>query len=167
MALPRKGTRKIIVGDLPLRWLVTTQAAQFTLVVEHHASPGQKLVALLPKALFPDEARVVSPEIVKQCIALAVEKGFDPAKSSGTVRFTVAAGALDFGKVDREALTKRPVGRPRKRAPGEKRKPVYVSLEAPDRERLVQIAEARGMPLGTLAKAWILERLAEEERRGT
>lgn len=164
MALPRRGTRKITVDDCPLRWVVTNQARQFTLIVEHHSAPGQKLVASLPRDLFPEDACVVSPEIVRQCVTHARQHGFDPEATAGTVRLTVAAGVLDFGQVDREALTKRPVGRPRKRAPGEKRRPVYVSLEAPDRQRLERIAEAQGVPVGTLAKRWLLERLAEEER---
>lgn len=165
MALPRRGTRRITVDGQPLRWLVTTQAEQFTLLVEHHDAPGQRLVARLSKQLFPEDARVVSPEVARQAIVYAQARGFDPGRPGGELRLSVPAEALDLGRVDREALTKRPVGRPRKRAPGEKRRPVYVSLEAPDRERLTELAEARGVALGTLAKDWILERLAEEEGR--
>ena len=100
--------------------------------------------------------------MVEQSVRLALTDGFDPDSPSGEHRLTLQPGQLDFSKVDTEAQ-RRPVGRPRKRAVGEKRRPVYVSLEPEDRTRFEAIAERRGTRLGTLARAWILERLSAEE----
>ena len=163
MALPRKGSRKITVEGHALRWLARRRAEAYELMVERAAEPGQRLTCAIPLALFPADARILSPELVRQCVTLGLTAGFDPDAPRGQRRLAIAAGQLDFGRVNREALKPRPVGRPRKRAPGEKRRPVYVSLEPPDRARLETIAAARGVGLGTLARAWILERLAEEE----
>lgn len=161
MALPRKGSRTLTVDGVVLRWLVTRRGPVFQVVVERGEDPGQQLLASVPVELFPADAAIVSPEIVRQCVVLGRRSGFDPDAPRGRQRLEVGPGDLDFGRVDRESL-KRPVGRPRKRAPGEKRRPVYVSLEPEDRERLEAVAMARGLGLGTLAREWILERLADE-----
>ena len=165
MALPRKGSRTLTVDGQALRWRVSRKERSFQLVVEHRDAPGQQLVATVPVALFPADAAIVSPEIVRQCVVLARRSGFDPDAPTGRHVLEVRRGDLDFGRVDRESL-KRPVGRPRKRAPGEKRKPVYVSLEPEDRLRLEAQATQRGVGLGTLAREWILERLQREESEG-
>jgi len=112
--------------------------------------------------LFPADAQILSPALVRQCVLLALADGYDPDQRTGEHRVAVARGQLDFGRVNRSELTKRPVGRPRKRAVGEKRKPVYLSLEPADRARLQSLAEARGVGLGTLAREWVLERLWDE-----
>ena len=163
MALPRKGTRKITVGEHTLRWLARRQGGTFTLIVERYTAPGQKVVATIPEGLFPTQPPIVSPQIVRQCINNALKLGFNPDTPKGQVRMSVAKGDLDFQLVNTEALTRRPVGRPRKRMPGEKRKPVYVSLEKDDRQRMEAAAEKRGLPIGTLAKMWLVERLDEED----
>ncbi|MFT4976121.1 MAG: hypothetical protein ACI8S6_002017 [Myxococcota bacterium] len=163
MGLPRRGSRKITVDEHELRWLGRKRDGRFLLLAEHAADPGQRLVVEIPLALFPEDAQILSPAIVRQCVLLARAAGYDPDTSSGEHRLRVGAGQLDFARVDRAELTKRPVGRPRKRAVGEKRKPVYVSLEPDDRARLQEHADRLGVGLGTLARQWILERLEAEE----
>ncbi len=163
MAIPRKGSRRITVGAHSLRWLVRRRQDVFRLLVERETDPGQRLVGEIPLVLFPADAQVLSPELAKQCVLLAMADGYSPDSRGGEYRFVVAAGQLDFALVDRSELKKRPVGRPRKRAIGEKRRPVYVSLDPPDRARLVELAAERGVGLGTLVREWILERLKTEE----
>jgi hypothetical protein len=163
MALPRKGSRQITVGPHSLRWLVRRRAAAFLLLVERSAEPCARLVVEVPVALFPAGAQVLSPALVRQCVLLGEAAGYDPNTTSGEHRLVLGTGQLDFGRVNRDELLKRPVGRPRKRAVGEKRKPVYVSLEPADRARLEALAEQRGIGLGTLAREWILERMTFEE----
>jgi len=165
MALPRKGSRTITIGVHTLRWLMRRQEDVFRLMVERGVDPGQRLIGEIPLSLFPADARILSPALVRQCVLLAVEQGYDPDAPGGEHRLMVSAGQLDFARVDREALKPRPVGRPRKRAVGEKRRPVYVSLEPEDRARLEGIAQELGVGLGTLARRWILERMAEEVPR--
>jgi hypothetical protein len=131
--------------------------------MERSAAPGQKLVAQVPMSLFGDHTPVLSPALVRQCVELALARGFDPDAPKGQHPMWVSAGELDFARVNRDELTKRPLGRPRKRAVGEKRKPVYVSLEPGDRARLEALAAKRGIGLGTLARTWILERMNAEE----
>jgi hypothetical protein len=160
MALPRKGTRTITVDGHVLRWMVRPVDDGFRLVAESKEAPGQSLVVRIPRSAFGAALTVVSPEIARQAIVQGFAAGFVPAEARGEVRLTVTE--LDTTTVDREALTPRPVGRPRKRAPGEKRRPVYVSLDKADRESLEAAARARGLPIGTLARQWLLERLAEE-----
>lgn len=160
MALPRKGSRRITVGGHRLRWAVGRHGEAFRLQVERRTEPGMRLVAMLPLAVFPADAPIVSPAIVRQCVLIGLANGFDPDRASGEQAISIEAGQLDFGKVDRERLV-RPVGRPRKRAVGEKRKPVYLSLEPEDRARLQALADARGIGMGTLAREWVLERLRE------
>jgi len=163
MALPKRGTRKITINDTPLRWLVAPLSDGFRLIVEHHSAPGQKLIVQIPTAAFSQPPHVVSPEITRQCVEAGIRQGFDPACPTGAVRLSIGAGELQLESVNREELVRRPVGRPRKRQPGEKRRPVYVSLEKEDRLRLEKAAAAKGLPIGTLAKTWILDRLQQEE----
>ena len=138
--------------------MVSPRADHFLLVVEQHTAPGQKLLATLPRDLFPTRPGSVSPEIVRQCVEHGITRGFSPEAPTGQVSFTATARDLQFERVQQP----RPVGRPRKRQPGEKRRPVYVSLEKADRARLEQAAEAHGVPIGTLARMWLLERLERE-----
>ena len=166
MALPKKGTRKITVDSGVYRWLVRRDGRAFQLIAEDHAEPAQRLAVRIPMGLFPRDVQILSPALVKQCLVLAVNDGYQPSKPGPEHRMEIKTGQLNFGKVKREELTKRPVGRPRKRAPGEKRKPVYLSLESEDRERLKVHADAKEVGIGTLAKMWILERLDREERAG-
>lgn len=163
MALPRKGTRRITVDEHQLRWLMRPGKDAFRLVVERDAEPGQRLVCTVPMAYFPRDARILSPAIVEQCVRAALAAEFDPNVPRGEVRFTVTREHLDFGAVNTEELKPRPVGRPRKRAVGEKRRPVYVSFETADRERFDAVAKRLGTRPGTLARTWLLERLAQEE----
>ena len=165
MALPKKGTRKITVDSGVYRWLVRRDGGAFRLIAEAHAQPAQRLAVKIPVGLFPQDAQILSPALVKQCLVLALNDGYQPNQAGPEHRMEIATGQLNFGKVNREELTKRPVGRPRKRAPGEKRKPVYLSLESEDRERLKVRADAADVGIGTLAKTWVLERLDREERR--
>jgi hypothetical protein len=162
MALPKKGTRKLTLTDHTLRWLVRVEGPNYKMVAEAHASPAQRLVVRVPRRLFPASVPAFTPAIAKQCAELAMLRGYDPASAGGEQQVVVVAGELDFGAVDVDQIRKRPVGRPRKRAPGEKRSPVYVSLEPVDRARLQQHAEARGVGLGTLARQWVVERLDQE-----
>lgn len=159
MALPKRGTRKLIVEPHTLRWLVRAAGPVYRFVAEAHASPGQRLVVEVKRAFFPDDVPAFTPAIAKQCVQLALAAGFDPTADRGEHRLVIERGQLDFSRVDREEMVKRPVGRPRKRAPGERRSPVYVTLEPDDRSRLATAAAAEGIGLGTLARRWILERL--------
>ena len=163
MSLPKKNTRKITLSSGTYRWLVRRDAKNFTLITELAENPSRRLQVKVPLKLFPDDAQILSPALVRQCIEHALNTGYSPTTQGKEHRVTLSEGDLNFGKVNQEELKKRPVGRPRKRAPGEKRRPVYLSLDPPDRARLEAIATARSLPLGTLARTWILERLDSEE----
>jgi hypothetical protein len=164
MALPRRGTRKIAFNTLVYRWLVRRHDKGFRLIAEASTDPGMRLVVEVPLSVFPSDAQIMSPGLVRQCIELAIADGYDATSPTGEHHQQIEQGDLAFGQINQEELKKRPVGRPRKRAPGEKRRPVYVSLETKDRARLQAIAETRGLALGTLVKAWVLDRLEIEER---
>lgn len=159
MALAKRGTRKLVVGDLTLRWVVRRDARTYTFVAEAYSDPGQRLVAEVARSSFPPDVTAFTPALAEQCVLLAVAAGFDPSAPRGEHRLVVAPDQLDYARIDRTQLTKRPVGRPRKRAPGEKRQPVYVTLEPADRARLQRVAAAEGVGLGTLVRRWVLERL--------
>lgn len=162
MALPKRGTRKLVLFDHTFRWLVRAEGQDYKFVTEAYDEPGQRLVVHVARSFFPADVPAFTPAIAKQCVSLAMAAGFDPAAPRGEHRLVVKRGQLDFGLVDKEEIKKRPVGRPRKRAPGEKRSPVYVSLEPEDRARLQVAAEREDLGLGTLARRWVLERLDQE-----
>lgn len=162
MALPKRGTRKLVYEGQSLRWKVTPKSKHYVFVAESYDRPGQRLVMTVARTLFPVDVPAFTPGVARQCVGLAVSGGFDVDAPRGEHRMSVEPGQLDFTVVDRENMTKRPVGRPRKRAPGEKRAPVYVSLEPADRARLKTVAEREGIGLGTLVRQWVVERLDVE-----
>ncbi|MCA9568682.1 MAG: hypothetical protein KC656_12610 [Myxococcales bacterium] len=159
MALPRRGTRELTIDDLHIRWLVRVEGPDYKLVAEAFDEPGQRLVVHVPRSLFPPEVPAFTPAIARQCVLLAMSAGFDACARRGEHRLRIQPGQLDFGRVDTTEIAKRPVGRPRKRAPGENRAPIYVNLEPEDRLRLQRVAAAEGIGLGTLARRWLVERL--------
>lgn len=162
MALPKRGTRKLTIDARTYRWLVRVDGASYKMVAEAYTDPGARLVVHVDRSFFPSDIPAFTPSLAMQCVGLAVREGYDSTHPRGEHRLTVKAGQLDFGRVDREEIQKRPVGRPRKRAPGEKRNPIYVNLEPEDRERFKVVAEREGIGLGTLARRWIVERLDRE-----
>ncbi len=80
MALARKGSRSIAVGDQKFRWVVSPDSGYMVLVAELADEPGQRLEAQVnyshTDALEQDV--VVTPSVVRCAIELALLEGWRP-----------------------------------------------------------------------------------------
>jgi TIR domain len=87
MALPKQGTRQIIVDSASYRWGVYSKTPFLTVRVELMDEPGQQLIAKFsshvasnssPSDAGKQERRAITPELVKRIIQVALERGWQP-----------------------------------------------------------------------------------------
>lgn len=96
MGLPTKGSRSITAGGMAYRWMASTHQGYLRLIVERREDPGQRLVAWFHHHddYVRDAAgrwhrvaqlRSISPALVRASIALALERGWLPARKGAGV----------------------------------------------------------------------------------
>jgi len=93
MALPKKGTRQIIVDNASYRWGVYSKEPFLTVRVELVDEPGQQLIAKLSSHVGSSpshsdargqESRAITPELVKRIIQVALDRGWQPDQRKPT-----------------------------------------------------------------------------------
>ena len=95
MALPKKGSRKIVVDEVEYRWSIRrkptySQAAfdcDMTAAVELAASPGAALLITFPWARSDNwvgsKASPITPKHIEACITAALKEGWKPQSEGG------------------------------------------------------------------------------------
>jgi hypothetical protein len=79
MALARRGSRTIEVAGVTYRWIVSPDDGCMAIVVEHEASPGQRLEAFVGyHDGDPGGGARISPRVVRRVIQLGLEDGWRP-----------------------------------------------------------------------------------------
>ena len=73
MALARKGSRTIVVEEVVYRWVVS-EDGYMELVVEHEATPGQRLVAQVGFV----GGDPITPRVVRRAVMLGLQEGWSP-----------------------------------------------------------------------------------------
>ncbi|WP_147442782.1 hypothetical protein [Corallococcus interemptor] len=82
MTLRRKGTRRIVVGDLNYRWTVApNDEPGLGIVVEHESGHGQRMVT------WVEHGTIIAPGLVKEVINDALEKGWHPEQPGDELVF--------------------------------------------------------------------------------
>ena len=96
MALPRKGSRTVVIDGVNYRWRVRHRPSftqgiaenNLLLAVETAEEPGSKLVIVLPQAhpnnWMGGEAAAVLPSDVEHYIRAALKAGWKPKSPGGT-----------------------------------------------------------------------------------
>jgi hypothetical protein len=75
VTLRRKGTRTIVIDEVTYRWTVSPDDEPgLAIVVEHAASPAQKLVH------WVDHGVVITPKLVRATIVDALRAGWAPTQ---------------------------------------------------------------------------------------
>ncbi|EJL40003.1 hypothetical protein BAG01nite_09390 [Brevibacillus agri] len=100
MALSKKGTRKITVGQTEYRWVVSPAADGLIVVTIQHAEGTGQLIRVYAKADVHDarsagasgsaptrERRAIKPSEVEAIITEAVAQGWVPEKSGAPLGF--------------------------------------------------------------------------------
>lgn len=93
MAIPRKGSKRIIVEDISYRWTVRSRPtysqgliwSELTFAIQLE-DIGKTTLVIQTSAYrldnwFHRQGIVVTPSIVRQCILEALEKGWTPQKN--------------------------------------------------------------------------------------
>lgn len=91
MALPQKGSRRIVVEGVAYRWVATPNDGYISLVVERADDPGQRLGASFKyhdilqsagagAARVVGQRRSVSPGAVRAVILAALGRGWQPSR---------------------------------------------------------------------------------------
>jgi hypothetical protein len=79
MALARRGSRTIEVAGVNYRWVVSPDDGCMAIVVEHEASPGQRLEAFVGyREGGPGGGAKISPRVVRRAILLGLGDGWRP-----------------------------------------------------------------------------------------
>ncbi len=93
MAIPKKGSRKIVVNDIVYRWRVRwkpsyaqeCEGSNFTTAVELFEEPKSVLHITFPwvryDAYFGVAEKSVTPKLIEQCIKNALQEGWQPNKN--------------------------------------------------------------------------------------
>lgn len=77
MALPKKNTRKIVIDDMPYRWITSGNDYGIDIYVEHYEQPGQLLWGRSQYKYDENGTQIgVAPSDVERLIRLALEKGW-------------------------------------------------------------------------------------------
>jgi hypothetical protein len=98
MALPKKGSRNIIVDDHSYRWIATKNDSAITLTVASSEFNGQTMLAcfdLFTKKLDEDRYFIITPYIVRQTILYGLKNGWEPLKPGGQVHLKNITEKLD------------------------------------------------------------------------
>lgn len=79
MALARRGSRTIEVAGVTYRWVVSPDDGYMAIVVEHAASPGQRLEAFVGyHDGGPGGGARISPRVARRAIQLGLGDGWRP-----------------------------------------------------------------------------------------
>lgn len=91
MGLAKKGSRSIVVGTIPYRWVVSPNDGFLVLVVELAEKPGQRLEAFFGY----DPQKIMTPDSVRKIIEFALTRGWKPAQRGlKAIRFQEADLAI-------------------------------------------------------------------------
>ena len=89
MALVKKGSRTITVGEIDYRWLVSAQDMEgLGLVIELAEKPRQRMVTWF------EHGDVISPSVVERCIKFALANDWHPESTGSELHFR-HNGAMD------------------------------------------------------------------------
>lgn len=91
MGLAKRGTRRIVVGGVPYRWVVSPDDGYMVLVAELADAPGQRLEAFVryhdvyePQGAgvlrIVGQLRAVRPGVVRAVIEAALSRGWRPSQ---------------------------------------------------------------------------------------
>jgi hypothetical protein len=107
MSIPKKGTRKIIVGEEPFIWLIRRKATYtqscypdgcLHIAVEHAQEPGSKLIIetdrLHPEGFSLTQINPIVPSDVALWIEQALEMSWMPKKSGKPFCVVVVGDSL-------------------------------------------------------------------------
>lgn len=98
MAIPKKGSRKIVVDGIEYRWRIRWKPSygqgigesNLTAVVELYENPQSTLVITFPwlrlDALVGVAEETVMPKMIKNCIKNALAQGWNPNKKGKTFK---------------------------------------------------------------------------------
>jgi hypothetical protein len=99
MSIPKKGCRKIVVGENVFAWLIRPKPtysqdcllSEMTAIVELVESKGSILRITFPFSR-PDSSLTlksdsVTPNIIEQCIKNAISQGWEPKVSNGVFEY--------------------------------------------------------------------------------
>lgn len=90
MALPKKGSRKIIVGGSSYRWTRSVKPDVFEIRVEDEINPAQSLFARIPNKIISS----VTPRLVSMVIEQGLRLGWSPSINSKKP-FVIELGDID------------------------------------------------------------------------
>lgn len=90
MALPKKRSRKIIVGDNRYRWVCSVKPDLFEIRVEDEINPGQSLSAKIPN----NKISSVTPRVVSMVIEQGLKLGWLPLEGSKNT-FVIESNDVD------------------------------------------------------------------------
>lgn len=74
MAIPKKGSRLITIGNAVYRFLITIRSNKVEVIAELENSPAQRLHIITSL----ESGTAFTPAMMKRCIESALEKGWKP-----------------------------------------------------------------------------------------
>lgn len=125
MAIPRKGSRKIILNDVNYRWVVSIHNKMVNLVIELEEDPAQPLYAYFECRdlyirdendhwQFHSQKQSIRPAHVKRLILYALNSGWKPhakqgkpfiVRNAAEIALTIDLNQINYRNVNPEART--------------------------------------------------------------
>ena len=108
MAIPKKGSRIIVVNEMKFRWIIrhkpTYEQAAFgrnmSAAVELYEAPASTLLITFPWArqdnLLGQRSESITPRDISFCIVQAITKGWDPTQQGPVFDFAFPKRDLDI-----------------------------------------------------------------------
>lgn len=99
MALPKKGSRKIIVDGHSYIWIITKNDTVTTLTIASAEINGQTMIACFDRFIKSSEGKeyfVITPYIVRQSILYGLENNWKPHVSGGQIHLKNLTTELDL-----------------------------------------------------------------------
>ena len=111
MALPKKGSRTITVGDCNYRWIASGNDGWIDLYIESKDTKGQLLKAKfdyhhketkMTNGIGLKQQLVVTPDIVRQTIELGINQGWNPTNNGKSLDLHHIDDKIDWQKNEKD-----------------------------------------------------------------
>ncbi len=95
MGLPKKGSRKIIVGEITYHYLISGNDGTIDLIIERFDHNSQRLITTF--SYFNREGAIqITPKIVKQTIHYGIKNGWTPNQKGKEIRLNGIEDKLEW-----------------------------------------------------------------------
>jgi len=105
MALPREGSRIIVIGKSEFRYIVSGNDGHIDLILEQENIKGQRLVVSFEYHSRQINSKWVqrnqiTPNVVKQVISYGLDNGWEPNKKGKEMRFNYIDDKVKLNLID-------------------------------------------------------------------